>query len=176
MIYYSFFEQTFVWVLRSTLCLFCWLFSKLLRPKVLYFLLVISLFLKVYIFLQVLQHVILPGASYGVLWLHSSCKKKLVTINKYSNLDRTMLKKFWFQISPIIYRQQPVFLCLTYLLTVTVSVTVTVTVSVNVLYDTDFSSTWILLYFWYITSIMFTDKKAVLFLVITSMVPFRGCM
>ena len=82
-----------------------------------------------------------------------------------------MLNNFWFQISAIIYRQEPVFLCLTYLLIATVSVTFAGTVSVNDLHDTDLRTD---LYFWPIASTMFIDKKALLFLLITSMISFRG--
>ena len=94
------------------------------------------------------------------------CKKKLVVFRwTNSNLDRAISKDFWFQVSANIYRQQPQFLYLTYLLTVTVSLTV--------LYEKEFNSTWILKYSRSITSTMFINNN---FLLIMPMIPFRDCM
>ena len=45
--------------------------------------------------------------------LRLGCKKKLVVLRwTNSKLDGVMVKYFWFQIGAIIYRQEPLFLCL----------------------------------------------------------------
>ena len=108
-------------------------------------------FLKFTFFCRYCKYFILPDVSYLCL----GCKKKLVVFRwTNSNLDRAISKDFWFQVSANIYRQQPQFLYLTYLLTVTVSLTV--------LYEKEFNSTWILKYSRSITSTMFINNKTIL--------------
>ena len=133
-----------------------------------YLLFVISLFFKVY-FCTSIANMLFYQLYLMVLRLRLGCKKRLVVF-RWTNgdLDGAVLKNVWCQISATIYRLQLLILCLTYLLTVTVSVTV--------LHEKEFYSTCILWYFWSITSTMFIDNKAVLFLLIMPMIPFVGCM
>ena len=94
------------------------------------------------------------------------------------NLHDCTFKHFWCQVLAILYSQQPLFLCLTKLLTLTVSViasvTVIITVSVTVLNkkELDYSLIFSICYFSYV----YSQHKAVLISLIMPMIPFRGCM
>ena len=142
-----------------------------------YFLLIISWFLQVYFFQQVLQ--ICYFSSWFMVLQLRLCHKKKVDEHVFcmwtsSNLDGTVIKNFCVKFKLLYLWQQPLFLCLTYLFAKTFSVTVSVTVTV--LHDIEFYSICVLWYSRSFTSTMFIDKKTVLFLLIMPMIPFRDCV
>ena len=88
------------------LCPFCWLFNNpsdqtyFFKESSLYvfYLLIISLFLKFIFFYKYWKYVILPVVSL-ILWPRLGCKKKLAVFKwTNSNLDGVVLKNFWYQI------------------------------------------------------------------------------
>ena len=111
-------SQTFVLVLPSTPCSFCWFFSKPLRPNVFFqgvlplfmfitFFLLFQSYFTTYILLCFLKFIFSTSTAnmlfyqlrLMVLRLRLGCKKKLVVLRwPNSNLDGAVLKIFWCQI------------------------------------------------------------------------------